>query len=88
MRQYESTDTLTPQIISDSFRRAYKEFYGHDVNVVHCAAEWYQVNGEYVHRITMLQSLEHLREMQRARQAAAEDKRSTVRRLIAKIRGL
>ena len=86
MRQYEY-ETLTPQIISDSFRRAYKDFYGRDVHVIHCAAEWYQVDGEYVHRMTILQSLEHLREMLRAR-STRDDKRNAVRRLIAKIRGL
>jgi hypothetical protein len=48
-------------------------------------AEWYQVNGETVHRLTLFGEISRLRSLAQQQRLAKTD-RSIVQRLIAKLR--
>ncbi len=99
--QYDhDSRTLTPQFIVDSFQNAYRQVYGRDAQVVHMFAEWYTVNGETVHRMTLFSETSRLRELAKQQQAAQQVQqaqqqsqrkpladRSMVQRLIARLRG-
>lgn len=61
--------TLTSKHIIDSFQRAYKQVYGREAQVVHMFAEWYTINGETVHRITLFNEIKRLNELVREQQA-------------------
>jgi hypothetical protein len=54
-------------------------------------AEWYQINGETVHRITVFQEITRLRTLaaeQRAQQRKPPQDRGLITRLIARLRGV
>ena len=94
--QYDhDSTTLTPKYIVDSFQSAYRQVYGRDAQVVHMFAEWYTVNGETVHRMTLFSETSRLRELARVQQGQQAQRtqqkpttdRSMVQRLIARLRG-
>ncbi len=74
--QYDHDETtLTPQSIVDAFQRAYWQVYGQEAQVVHMFAQWYTVNGETVHRMTLFSEIARLRDLaqhQQAQQRLAE----------------
>jgi hypothetical protein len=78
--------TLAPTHIMDNYRRAYKQVHGKEPHVTHVFAEWYQVNGETVHRITLFGEITRLRGIAQKQRLASTDK-SLVQKLIAKLRG-
>jgi hypothetical protein len=89
MEQYHDATTLTPKSIVDAFQRAYHQVYGRDAQVVHMFAEWYQVNGETVHRLTLFGEISRLRGLaqhQQQQHKSSTDK-SVIQRLIARLRG-
>jgi hypothetical protein len=55
--------TLTPKDIVDAFQRAYRKIYGREAQVVHMFAEWYTVNGETVHRMTLFREISRLNDL-------------------------
>src|SRR5260221_3751114 len=55
--------TLTPKHIVDAFQRAYRQVYGREAQVVHMFAEWYTVNGETVHRMTLFSEIARLNDL-------------------------
>ena len=98
--QYDhDSTTLTPKHIVDSFQSAYRQVYGRDAQVVHMFAEWYTVNGETVHRMTLFSETARLHELARVQQIQQSGQaiqppprksnadRSMVQRLIARLRG-
>lgn len=87
LRNDDGSATLTPNAIIDNYRRAYKMVHNHEPHVNHISAEWYQVNGETVHRITLFAEITRLRGMAQQQRLANTDK-SLVQRLIAKLRGV
>lgn len=93
MEHHYDATTLTPKSIVDTFQRAYRQVYGRDAQVVHMFAEWYQVNGETVHRVTLFGEISRLRglaqyqQQQQQRQKAASADKSVIQRLIARLRG-
>jgi hypothetical protein len=78
--------TLTPQEILDHYQRAYRQVHGHEAQVIHMFAEWYQINGEMVHRLTLFGEISRLRGLAQQQRLAKTDK-SIVQRLIARLRG-
>ena len=78
--------TLSPQEIVEHFQRAYKQVHGREPQVMHMFAEWYQINGEMVHRLTLFGEISRLRALAQQQRLAKTDK-SIVQRLIAKLRG-
>lgn len=83
----QENTTLTPKLIIENFQRAYKQIHGQEPQVIHMFAEWYQVNGETVHRLTLFSEITRLRELAQRQRMATTD-RGIVHRLIAKLRGV
>jgi hypothetical protein len=77
--------TLSPNQILEQYQRAYKQIHGCEPQVMHMFAEWYQVNGETVHRLTLFGEISRLRGLAQQQRLARTD-RSIVQRLIAKLR--
>jgi hypothetical protein len=87
---YYSTDekndaTLAPKHILENYRRAYKQVHGKEPHITHVFAEWYQVNGETVHRVTLFGEITRLRALVQQQRLSTD--KSIVQRLIAKLRG-
>jgi hypothetical protein len=79
--------TLSPQVMVDSYLRAYKQVHGRTLIVRHQFGEWYYINGETVHRLTLLQEITRLRGIAHKRRLQETD-RPLVQRLIARLRGI
>ncbi len=81
----DSDATLAPKHILENYRRAYKQVHGKEPHITHVFAEWYQVNGETVHRITLFGEITRLRALVQQQRLSSD--KSIVQRLIAKLRG-
>lgn len=80
--------TLTPQIIIESYQRAFQQVHGHhQPGVIHVGGQWYRVGGELIHRITLLQEITRLSEIAQRKTFPNTDK-NLIQRLIFKLRGL
>jgi hypothetical protein len=79
--------TLSPQIMVESYQRAYKQVHGRTPYVRHQFGEWYQVGSEIVPRSTLLSEVARLRSIAQKQRLQSTDK-SLVNRLIAKLRGI
>lgn len=79
--------TLSPQLIVESYQRAYKQVHGRTPAVRHQFGEWYQVGSEIVPRSTLLGEVARLRSITQKQRLQSADK-SLVNRLIAKLRGV
>jgi hypothetical protein len=77
---------LTPEQITDYYRRAYRMVYNREPQVEHAFAEWYQANGEIVHRITLFAEITRLRDQAQKERLKQAD-RSVIQRLIARLKG-
>ena len=69
MEQNYDGATLTPKHIVDAFQSAYRKVYGRDAQVVHMFAEWYTVNSETVHRVTLFRETVRLNDLAREQMA-------------------
>jgi hypothetical protein len=85
MLHYPNDATLTSQSIVESYRHAYRKVYGREPQIMHIFAEWYQVNGEMVHRVALLGEITRLLELHKQQRIQKTDK-SIIHRLIAKLR--
>ncbi len=79
--------TITPALVLDSYQRAYKHVHGRYPACRHQFGEWYYVNGETVHRRTLLTEITRLRSIAQKQRLAITD-RTVLQRLIAKLRGM
>lgn len=71
--QYDhDVTTLTPRHIVEAFQRAYYQVYGREAQVVHMFAEWYTVNGETVHRVTLFNEIARLSDIAKYQRAQAQ----------------
>lgn len=77
--------TLTPQLIADNYRRAFKQVNGRDPQIRHLGGPWYYVNGETVHRVAVLAEITRLRDL--VKRPGMGDK-GMIQRLISKLRGM
>jgi hypothetical protein len=84
MNQYDAT--LSPQIMIESYQRAYKHVHGRTPVVRHQFGEWYYVQGETVPRTTLLAEIARLRSIAQKQRLQSTD-RSVLNRLIARLRG-
>jgi replication initiation and membrane attachment protein DnaB len=83
----DSGSTLTPKHIMETYRRAYKQVHGQEPHIAHQFAEWYQVNGETVHRVTLFGEISRLRGLAQQQRLTAENTdKSLIQRLINKLR--
>jgi hypothetical protein len=87
VRNEDTSSTLSPNTIMEHYCRAYKMVHGNQPHITHISAEWYEVNGETVHRITLFGEITRLRGLAQQQRLAKTDK-SLVQRLIARLRGV
>lgn len=77
----------TPQLIVESYIRAYYDVHGREPHVRHIGGQWYYLNGETVHRVAIFNEIKHLRETAQYQQRIQTQK-SIIQRLIVKLRGI
>ena len=80
--------TITPKLVMESYQRAYRHVHGRAPAVRHQFGEWYYVNGETVHRRTLLSEITRLRAIAQKQRLAALADRKLMQRIIAKLRGM
>lgn len=76
----------SPNIIVESYERAYQQLYGREPQVRHIGGPWYYVGGETVHRIMLLSEVKRLRE--ELDQRKPKPSRGVIQRLIAHLRSI
>jgi hypothetical protein len=79
--------TSNPQYLVEDFQNVYRILYGCQPNVRYVGNQWYMVNSEFVHRTALLHETDRLRTLARKQRAQRND-RSTISRVIARLRGL
>ncbi|MAS37028.1 MAG: hypothetical protein CL610_23715 [Anaerolineaceae bacterium] len=80
--------TLTPELIINGYERAYRKVYGRDPRIRHIGGQWYYINGETVHRMTLMSEIVRLNDLAKQQSPYAKPTRSMVQRLIARLRGI
>lgn len=79
--------TVKPKLVMDTYRRAYQSVHHREPYITHLSDDWYQVNGETVHRLTLFREITRLRDMAQTHRLIKTDK-SVVQRLINRLRNL
>ena len=79
--------TLPPRYLVEHFRKVYAKAHQREPMVRYMGNHWYYVNGETVHRLTLLEEVERLRAMP-PKQPFRRTDRSIVQRLIDRLRAL
>ncbi len=79
--------TLPPRYVVENYRRAYSVVNGRDPFVRYMGNHWYHVNGETVHRSTLIDEIARLRTLSQ-RQLIGKADASIIKRLIARLRSL
>ena len=79
--------TLPPRYVVENYRRAYEVVNGREPFVRYMGNHWYNVNGETVHRSTLMEEIARLRTMSQRQHVAKADK-GVIQRLIARLRNL
>jgi hypothetical protein len=80
--------TLTPKVIVDSYRHAYRQVHERDPLIIHMFAEWYHVNGETVHRVALFHEITRLRGLAQQQRQSQKVDRGLIQRLISRLRGI
>ncbi|MFQ3567737.1 MAG: hypothetical protein SNJ59_12140 [Aggregatilineales bacterium] len=79
--------TLPPRYVVDNYRRAYRGVHGREPAVRYMGNHWYFVNGETVHRLTLIDEIARLRDLSQKTHLSRADK-SIIQRLINRLRSL
>jgi hypothetical protein len=79
--------TLPPRYVVENYRRAYAVINGRDPHVRYMGNHWYHVNGETVHRATIIDEIARLRTLTQ-RESIAKSETSVIKRLINRLRAL
>ena len=79
--------TLPPRYVVENYRRAYQVVNGREPFVRYMGNHWYNVNGETVHRSTLMEEIARLRNQSQRQHMVKADK-SVIQRLIARLRSL
>jgi hypothetical protein len=79
--------TLPPRYVVDNYRRAYRSVHGREPAVRYMGNHWYFVNGETVHRLTLIDEIARLRDLSQKTHLGRADK-SIIQRLINRLRSL
>jgi hypothetical protein len=80
--------TLPPRYVVENYRRAYTSFNGREPAVRYMGNHWYNVNGETVHRSTLMEEIARLRMMSQRQTIVANKDKGVIQRLIARLRSL
>lgn len=79
--------TLPPRYVVEIYRKAYESCYRCEPSVRYVGNHWYHVNGETVHRVTLMEEIARLRAANQKQHLLKSDKR-LIHRLIDKLRRL
>jgi len=79
--------TLPPRYVMENYKQAYYTAHGREPLVRYMGNHWYHVNGETVHRLTLIEEITRLHEMGQAARPSRPD-RSVIQRLIDRLRKL
>lgn len=82
-----SQGTITTDQVIKHYQRAFKLVYGYEPRVYYLRQQWYRVNGELVHHRVIMDQIAHLRYLARKKRMKTHN-RTTIQRLIDKLRGL
>ena len=80
--------TLPPRYVVENYRRAYMQVNRREPFVRYMGNHWYNVNGETVHRATLMEEIARLRSQSQRRINVAKADKSVIQRLIARLRSL
>ena len=80
--------TLPPRYVVENYRRAYAVVNGREPFVRYMGNHWYNVNGETVHRSTLMEEIARLRNQSQRRINVGKTEKSVIQRLIARLRSL
>ena len=79
--------TVKPKLVMDTYRRAYQSVHHREPYITHLSDDWYLVNGETVHRLTLFREITRLRDMAQRHRLISADK-TVIQRLISRLRNL
>lgn len=79
---------MPPRHVVEHFRRAYLGVNGREPQVRYMGNHWYFVNGETVHRITLIQEIARLQEFSQKQHYHPPVEKSLIQRLISRLRSL
>ena len=79
--------TIPPRYIVEGYRKAYSRVHSRDPQCRYIGNHWYNVNGETVHRATLMDEINRLRYLGQRGNGGRAD-RSAIQRLIDKLRGM
>ncbi|HEX2906082.1 MAG TPA: hypothetical protein VHO69_04435 [Phototrophicaceae bacterium] len=82
-----SDPTVKPKQVMETFRRAYQTVHHREPLITHMFDDWYSVNGETVHRLTLFGEITRLRELAQKNNLLTSDK-TVIQRLISRLRNL
>jgi hypothetical protein len=77
--------TLPPRYVVDIYRKAYETCYKCEPIIRYIGNHWYSVNGETVHRVTLMEEIARLRAANQKQHLKNSD-RGLIQRLIDKLR--
>ena len=80
--------TLPPRYVVENYRRAYAVVNGREPFVRYMGNHWYNVNGETVHRSTLMEEIARLRNQSQRRINVGKTEKSVIQRLIARLRSI
>ncbi|MEO8395346.1 MAG: hypothetical protein ABI700_20290 [Chloroflexota bacterium] len=80
--------TLPPRYVVENYRRAYTVINGREPFVRYMGNHWYNVNGETVHRSTLMEEIARLRTLSQRQTIVANTDKGVIHRLIARLRSL
>ncbi|MEP7290696.1 MAG: hypothetical protein ABI835_02885 [Chloroflexota bacterium] len=80
--------TLPPRYVVENYRRAFTSINGREPFVRYMGNHWYNVNGETVHRSTLMEEIARLRSLSQRQNIKANTDKSVIQRLIARLRSL
>ena len=79
--------SLSPRALIETYTRDYRVINGRDPRVRYMGNHWFVVNGETVHRATLMEEIVRLRDMSQ-RQTLNHADKSVIKRLIARLKNL
>lgn len=79
--------TLTPQDIAEGYMRSYYQLHGRQPKVQHMGGYWYRINGEVVHRSTLVHEIINLRQLIKEQKKSGLPK-GIIQRLITRIKAI
>ncbi|MEO1443097.1 MAG: hypothetical protein AAFV33_22030 [Chloroflexota bacterium] len=80
-----ASTAVTPEEITGHYERLFKMFYGKQPRIRHMSGDWYQVNGEIVHRDLVEAEIDHLKTLCRKHRRVEQN---VVKKLIARLRNM